>query len=138
MVGGGGILVIGGCLFTGFAVAYRVSGHAVGLGSQGLGGFLVVAALALLGAGSALLSLARPSLVRGRAVRSSLAIFAAGVLALAASAIASYSSESDSLESLPIVVLTLGGGLVMLIGVAALAITVPTALSRRRPGQAPR
>ena len=134
----GGILVVGGCLLAGFAAAYGASGHAVGLGSQGFGGFLVIAVLALLGVGSAILSLAGPSLVRGRAVRSSLAIFAAGVLALTASAIASASSESDSLESLPIVVLTLGGGLVILVGVAALAITVPTALSRRRRGQASR
>lgn len=134
----GGILVVGGCVLAGFAVAYGASGHAVGLGLQGFGGFLVIAALALLGVGSALLSLAGPSLIRGRAVRSALAVFAAGVLAVTASAIASAASESDSLESLPIVVLTLGGGLVMLIGVAALAITVPTALSRRRRGQAPR
>jgi hypothetical protein len=61
-----------------------------------------------------------------------LAIFAAGVLSVAGSAIASASSESGSLESLPIVVLTLGGGLAMLVGVAALAITVPTAILRQR------
>jgi len=35
------------------------------------------------------------------------------------------------------VVLTLGGGLLLLVGVAALAITVPLALSRRRRGDAP-
>jgi hypothetical protein len=133
----GGILVLGGCLVAGVAVAYGMTGQAVGLGAQGLGGLLIVGALGLFGVGSACLSLARPSPVRGRAVRTSLAVFAAGGLALMASAIGAASSEFDTLESLPVVVLTLGGGLLLLVGVAALAITVPLALSRRRQGDAP-
>jgi hypothetical protein len=128
----GRILVIGGGLLAGIGVLVGASGQAVGLGAAGPGGLLVIGALGLLGVGCAVLSLAAPSPVRDRAVRSSLAIVAAGALAITASAIASASSEYDSLESLPIVLLTLGGGLALLVGLAALAISLPVALARRR------
>ena len=133
----GSILVVGGGVVVGLSVAYGATGQAIGLGVQGVGGLLVGAALAQFGVGSALLGLAGPSRVRGRAVRASLAIVAAGMLSVLASAIASATSEFDSLESLPIVVLTLGGGLLVMVGVAALAITVPISLARHRRAEAP-
>jgi len=124
--------VIGGGLLAGIGVLVGASGQAVGLGAAGPGGLLVIGALGLLGVGCAVLSLAAPSPVRDRAVRSSLGIVAGGALAIMASAIASGASEYDSLESLPIVLLTLGGGVALLVGLAALAISLPVALARRR------
>jgi hypothetical protein len=133
----GTILVGGGCVAAGVAVIYGGTGHAIGIGLEGIGGLMLEAVLALFGIGAALLSLARPSPVRGRAVRSSLAIFAAGVLALTASSVAGAASEFDSLESLPSVVLLLGGGLALMVGLAALAITVPIGLARNRAADGP-
>lgn len=124
----GAVLIVGGALSSLGAVAVGMSGQAVGIGSGGIGGLLLIAAFGLLGTGSALVSLAGTSPLDGRAVRRSLAIFAAGLLLLTGSAIVTGASPTESMASLPIVMLTLGGWFLTLIGVAALAITVPAAL----------
>jgi hypothetical protein len=119
------------------ALALGFTGQAVGLGSASLGGLLVIAILALLGAGTAVLALANSShVLRSRVVRTSLAIFAVGALMEAASATGGASSATDALESWPVVILMLGGGVMMLLGVAALAVTVPLALRSSRSGPA--
>jgi hypothetical protein len=95
---------------------------------RGAGGIVVIAILALVAIGSATLALANSSvLLRSRGLRASLAIFAVGAFMEAASAIGSASMTTDGLESMPLVVLMIGGGAVMLLGVAALAVTYPLA-----------
>jgi hypothetical protein len=124
----GSLLLVAAGVFAVAAAALVFAGQAVGLGSQGLGGTLVIAILTLLGIGSGLLALANSSpLLRNRGVRVALGTLCVGTLMEAAFAITSTSMATDGLESMPLVILMLGGGVVMLLGVAALAITVPVA-----------
>jgi hypothetical protein len=128
----GTILVVGGLVCLGIAIATGIAGQGVGLGMTGTNGLLLIAAIGLVGFGCAVLAVAGPAPVHGRAVRISLGIVAIGLLSLLGSDIGARFSAYDALESLPLVILTLGGMLLTLIGVAALAITLPMAWSARR------
>jgi hypothetical protein len=127
----GTILVVAGLVCLGIAIATGIAGQGVGLGMSGTNGVLLIAAIGLVGLGCAVLAVAGPAPIHGRPVRISLGIVAVGLLSLLGSDIAGRFSAYDSLESLPLVILTLGGVLLTLIGVAALAITLPMAWSAR-------
>jgi hypothetical protein len=133
----GSLLLVASGVLAVAAIALAFAGEAVGLGSSGPGGILVIAILTLLGSGSAFLALADSSpVLRSRGVRGSLGIFGVGALMEAAFAIGSATRSTEALESLPLVILMLGGGAVMLLGLVALAITVPSARRRLRTSRA--
>ena len=124
----GSLLLVGAGIFTIAAIALTIAGQAVGLGVHGAGGIVVIAILSLLAIGSAILAVANsPVMLRSRGLRASLGIFAVGAFMEAASAIGSASMNTGGLESMPLVILMIGGGAVMLLGFAALAITYPLA-----------
>jgi hypothetical protein len=65
-----------------------MTGQVVGLRSQSIGGWLVIAFLILLGSGTAVLAIAKSfPVLRNRALRVSVGIFATGVLMEAVAAI---------------------------------------------------
>jgi hypothetical protein len=97
----------------------------------GTNGLLLIAAIGLVGFGCAVLAVAGPDPIHGRSVRISLAIVAVGLLSLLGSDIVARLSPYDPLESLPLIILTLGGMLLTLLGAAAVAITLPRAWSTR-------
>ena len=120
----GSLLLVAAGVVVVAAIAMAFTGQAVGIGSRAPGGILVIALFTLLGLGSAALALGdSPPASRSRALRRSLGIFAVGALMESAAAIGLTVIETDGLASLPLVILMLGGGAVMLLGVAALAIT---------------
>ena len=129
----GSMLLVAAGVLAVAAIALAVAGQAVGIGSQGPGEILVIAIFTLLGIGSVILAASNGSpVLRSRAVRGSLVVFGLGVLMESAAAFGSALITTDGLESMPLVVLMLGGAPVMLLGLAALAITVPAA-RRRSP-----
>ncbi|HEX7400488.1 MAG TPA: hypothetical protein VF302_12005 [Candidatus Limnocylindrales bacterium] len=115
----GGVLVVGGCVLFMIAVAIAMGGGSVGLGGRDAGGVLAAASLALLGSGAAVLSVAGPRPLNGRAVRVGLGILAVGLL----------SSLASSIMEPPMFVLLIVGLLASVLG------SLITGLSLvRRPG----
>jgi len=106
----GGGLVIGGwaLVVLGMAASWVV-------GST-IGNAIVMLALAVVGAGAAILAAAGPAPLQGRVVRIGLAFLAVGLIAVACSAVAAARLTYDALEDAPTVVLLLGGGLATAIG----------------------
>lgn len=124
----GSLLLVGAGIVAIAAIALVFAGQGVGLGVRGPGGIVVIAILLLLGLGSAILAVANSSVVlRSPGLRASLGILAVGAFMEAASAIGSASMNTSGLENMPLVLLMLGGGAMMLLGVAALAVTYPLA-----------
>jgi hypothetical protein len=133
----GWILVAAAGISAAAAVVLAMTGQAVGLGSRGTGGIAVILMLTFLGVGAAWLAIANSSpVLRARSVRVSLGIFAIGALMESAAAIGGASMATDPLENMTLVVLTLAGAPVALLGVAALAVTVPMARRSRQLGSA--
>jgi hypothetical protein len=83
----GGLLVVGGCVLFMIAVAIAMAAGRVGIGLRDVGGLVLAASLALLGSGAAVLSVAGPRPLNGRAVRVGLGILAVGLLSSLASLI---------------------------------------------------
>jgi hypothetical protein len=130
----GSMLLVAAGVAVVIAMARVSMREPVGIGLEGPGGVLVDALFTLLGLGSAALALANSSsILRTGAVRASLGVFSVGALMEAAAGIGSTTILTGGLGSLPFLVLMLGGAAGMLLGVAALAISVPVA--RRRSGK---
>jgi hypothetical protein len=131
----GTLFVAAGLVCLGLAIAAGIGGQAVGLGmsagTMGFGTVLLIAAFGLLGSGCAVLAIGGPDPISGRAVRISLGILGCGLLSTLASAVGAAMSPNDPLESLPLVVLTIGGGSLTLLGIAAVAITLARAWTTR-------
>lgn len=128
----GGALVVGGWALFVVMGAIFVGGGSVGLGALSIGGLVLDAALALIGSGAVVLSVTGPKPFNGRAVRIGLGILAVGLLVSLASAIMAGASENDALESIPMVVLLLVGGLATVIGAV---VTVLALLLTRGPSR---
>lgn len=129
----GWVLIAAAGLLAVAAVLLAMTGQAVGLGSQSIGGYLVIEFLILLGFGTAVLAITKSSAVlRNRVLRVSLGVLATGVLMEAAAAIGGASMVTDLMESWPLIILTLGGGLLTFVAVLALAIALPFALRSAR------
>ena len=125
----GAAIGVGGLLMLALAVVSGVASRdGIGIGSQGLGGVLLTASFGLLATGCLIVSFAGgPTPSDERGVRSALAILGAGNLLLLGSALG---SSVFSPASLAAVIAALLGMLVTLIGLAALAITLPEAVRR--------
>jgi hypothetical protein len=133
----GWILLAGAGVSAGVAVVLAMTGQAVGLGSQSAGGIVVIVMLTFLGVGAAMLAIANSSpVLQRRSVRVSLGIFAIGVLMESAAAIGGATMATDPLENMTLVILTLAGAPVALLGIAALAVTIPLARRSRQLGPA--
>ena len=126
MIGAGGLLLLSLAVIAGI-----VSGDGVGIGSVGPGGVLLGAAFGLLATGCLIVSFAAgPTSSQGSGLRSALAILGLGNLLLLASALGSSLFSPASIQ--PVIAALLGIP-VTLIGLAALAITLPNALRSRSP-----
>lgn len=128
----GGMLVVGGCVLFVVTGAIFVGGGGVGIGLRDVGGLVLAASLALLGSGAAVLSVAGPRPLNGRAVRVGLGILAVGLLSSVASSAIAAGLTYDPLEDGPFVILFLVGGLATIIG------SPVTVLSLVRAGGRPR
>ena len=115
----GGMLVVGGCVLFMIAVAIAMGGGSVGLGGRDVGGLVLAASLALLGSGAAVLSVAGPRPLNGRAVRVGLGILAVGLL----------SSLASSIMEPPIFAWLIGGLLATVLGALITGLSLV-----RRPG----
>ena len=118
----GGMLVMGGVVLFVIGYALMIEGAAVGSPITGV-------ATALIGAGAAILCVARPRPLQGRVMRIGLGTLAGGLASLLGSSIVAGILTYDPLESLPFGVLLIGGFLAMAVG------SLVTALSLvRAPG----
>jgi hypothetical protein len=123
----GGGLVIGGWGLLG-------AGTALGFVAGWVGGaWMSAASLVVVGCGAALLAIKGPAPLRGRAVRVGLGIMAAGLLGVVGSWIAAARLTYDPLEDMPTVVLSLGGELLLCVGmlVTQLSLLRAGGLARR-------
>ena len=128
----GGLLVVGGCVLFVVTGAIFAGGGAVRIGDGAIGGLSLAASLALVGSGAAVLSIAGPRPLHGRAVRVGLGILAVGMLSSLASSAIAAGLAYDPLEDGPCVILFLVGGLATIIG------SPVTVLSLVRGGGRPR
>lgn len=128
----GGLLVTGGWAVLVVTGAIAVGGGTVGIGNGAIGGLALALALALLGAGVVIVGIAGPRPLAGRAVRIGLVILGVGLLSTLASSAMTAGFAGDPLESGPIVITLLGGGLAVLLGVL---VTLPSLV---RAGGRPR
>ena len=126
----GGMLVVGGCVLFMIAVAIAMSGGSVGLGGRDAGGLVLAASLALVGSGAAVLSVAGPRPLNGRAVRVGLGTLSVGLVSLLASSIMVVASTVGSEESLPMLVLVFVGLVASVVG----ALITALSLVRTPPG----
>jgi hypothetical protein len=124
----GGVLFIGGWTALLVAGAIALSGGTVGIGSGAIGSLALAAALVLLGAGAVSLGVAGPRSLGGRAVRVGLVILGIGLLSSLASSVMTAGFAGDPLESGPIVITLLVGGLAVMLGVL---VTVASLLRAR-------
>ena len=88
----GGMLVVGGCVLFMVAGAIAAGGGAIGLGLDNGGGLVLTVALALLGSGAAVLSVAGPTPLHGGLIRIGLGTLAVGLV----STLAASGSPLDS------------------------------------------
>ena len=128
----GGVFVVGGWVLFVVAGAIFAGGGAVRIGDGAIGGVALAASLALVGSGAAVLSIAGPRPLHGRAVRVGLGILAVGMLSSLASSAIAAGLAYDPLEDGPFVILFLVGGLATIIG------SPVTVLSLVRAGGRPR
>lgn len=128
----GGMLVVGGCVLFMIAVAIAMGGGGVGIGLRDVGGLVLAASLALVGSGAAVLSVAGPRPLNGRAVRVGLGILAVGLVSLLVSSIAGAAASPghEDQESLPMLVVLVVGLLASVLG----ALITALSLVRRPPG----
>jgi hypothetical protein len=127
----GGVFVVGGWVPFVVTGAIFAGGGAVRIGDGAIGGLALAASLALVGSGAAVLSIAGPRPLHGRAVRVGLGILAVGLLSSLASSAMTAGFAGDPLENGP-VILFLVGGLATVIG------SPVTVLSLVRAGSRPR
>lgn len=128
----GGVFVVGGWVLFVVTGAIFAGGGAVRIGDGAIGGLALAASLALVGSGAAVLSIAGPRPLHGRAVRVGLGILAVGMLSSLASSAIAAGLAYDPLEDGPCVILFLVGGLATIIG------SPVTVLSLVRGGGRPR
>lgn len=128
----GGVFVVGGWVLFVVTGAIFAGGGAVRIGDGAIGGLALAASLALVGSGAAVLSIAGPRPLHGRAVRVGLGILAVGMLSSLASSAIAAGLAYDPLEDGPFVILFLVGGLATIIG------SPVTVLSLVRGGGRPR
>jgi len=128
----GGVFVVGGWVLFVVTGAIFAGGGAVRIGDGAIGGLALAASLALVGSGAAVLSIAGPRPLHGRAVRVGLGILAVGMLSSLASSAIAAGLTYDPLEDGPFVILFLVGGLATIIG------SPVTVLSLVRAGGRPR
>jgi len=128
----GGVFVVGGWVLFVVTGAIFAGGGAVRIGDGAIGGLVLAASLALVGSGAAVLSIAGPRPLHGRAVRVGLGILAVGMLSSLASSAIAAGLAYDPLEDGPFVILFLVGGLATIIG------SPVTVLSLVRAGGRPR
>ena len=128
----GGVFVVGGWVLFVVTGAIFAGGGAVRIGDGAIGGLALAASLALVGSGAAVLSIAGPRPLHGRAVRVGLGILAVGMLSSLASSAIAAGLAYDPLEDGPFVILFLVGGLATIIG------SPVTVLSLVRAGGRPR
>ena len=128
----GGVFVVGGWVLFVVTGAIFAGGGAVRIGDGAIGGLALAASLALVGSGAAVLSIAGPRPLHGRAVRVGLGILAVGMLSSLASSAIAAGLTYDPLEDGPFVILFLVGGLATVIG------SPVTVLSLVRAGGRPR
>ena len=128
----GGVFVVGGWVLFVVTGAIFAGGGAVRIGDGAIGGLALAASLALVGSGAAVLSIAGPQPLHGRAVRVGLGILAVGMLSSLASSAIAAGLAYDPLEDGPCVILFLVGGLATIIG------SPVTVLSLVRGGGRPR
>jgi hypothetical protein len=127
----GWALLVGAGLAFLYAFGMAAAGQGVGIGLRGPGGVIVGALFTLLALGTAFLALAGSSpVLRDRALRVALWIFSVGAFLEAVAAITSITIDNDGLGSLPLLIAMFGGLAGMLLGLAALAISVPAARHR--------
>jgi hypothetical protein len=127
----GGALIVGGCVFFAITGAILAGGGAVGIGGGAIGSLALSAAVALAGSGAAVLSVAGPKPLNGRALRISLGILAAGLISALTSSIIGSAVASDSpFLLLAIVLLILGVG-ATLFGMLATVLSLLRSRARR-------
>jgi len=97
----GGVFVVGGWVLFVVTGAIFAGGGAVRIGDGAIGGLALAASLALVGSGAAVLSIAGPRPLHGRAVRVGLGILAVGMLSSLASSAIAAGLAYDPLEDGP-------------------------------------
>jgi hypothetical protein len=113
----GGMLVMDGVMLVGMGYALVIVGAAVG-------NLVTGAATALIGSGAAILCVIGPRPLQGRVMRVGLGTLAAGLASLLAFSIVAGTLTYDPLESLPFVVLGIGGVLAMALGSLVTAVSL--------------
>lgn len=120
----GGMLIVGGCVLLAAAYATPATGPAHGDDPSLRDAFAILfnAALALLGSGAAVLSLAGTRPLSGRSVRVGLGMAGVGLLSLVVSSIIPIPAGSNSLQSWPYIIagavglLATGVGMLVTVG----------------------
>lgn len=120
----GGLMILASCVPLIGAAAVAIGGGGVSVSGEGIGGSLVTVALLLLALGSALLALRPPPGLRTRTARAGLALLPLGTAATVPTAYVSASSM--------LVLVYIGGMLLLVIGVAAIALALLGSRGRAR------
>jgi len=115
----GGLLLIGGWVLLLFTALIFVGGGPIRIGDGAIGGLVLTAALVLAGFGTAILSIAGPPPLQGRAVRVGLAMVAIGSLSSV-----SFSILAGDVANSPFVVAFLLGGFTTFIGLLVVVVTL--------------
>ena len=126
------MLVVGGCVLFVVTGAIFVGGGALHIGDGEIGSLALAASLVLVAFGAAVLSVAGPRPLNGRAVRVGLGALAVGLVSLLVSSIVGVAASPghEDEESLPMLVLLVVGLVASVLG----ALITALSLVRTPPG----
>ena len=129
----GGMLVVGGCVLCLLAAAIAVGGGNADSGLDAVYQWIVPWALVPIGLGAAVLGVAGPTPLDGRAIRVGLATLGVGLLSYLFGNVVPVPGGSNNLQSWPHIILLIAGVLASVIG---LIVTVVSLIRTPGPSRA--